>query len=171
MLEKFSRQTESNLEHLHLPVEHLSARHLNFFGLDIGEVKLFSERQLRNIASRRLAGSRKNRPSSWWTILKQLEVTDALILSQELEFSGGHHSCKAILLSLLESVHAQGFSRLHWVAEPQLFRALSGVSRLLSILKSAEIETSLTQLNFSFEITGDSFYSDLTLSKDNYANI
>jgi hypothetical protein len=153
ILEELSNKETSN----NVPLDLLAKKHLEYFKVT-NEVRLLSERHFRNIASRRLSSIRGNRPSSWLKILRQLDSEDSFYLLRELEYGGGHVSCRAILLALIEYLGQQGFTSIHWVGEPKLIKALSTLKRFLIDLKTTKIPSIFSDIEFEFEIIDQDIY-------------
>lgn len=128
------------------------AQRLHAYGLDLAEVKVFTERGLRNLANARLLDSRKKGPKSW---LPQLQDIDELAnvqarLSQV-------PTCGGIMLALYEKVADLGFSKLIQLYSDQDRGAIENGTRIMHALKKHAPQDPRWQLdieNYFFDWNG-----------------
>ncbi|MBI5388923.1 hypothetical protein HZB01_00925 [Candidatus Woesearchaeota archaeon] len=111
---------------------------LEVYGLKPEEVKLYSERELRNIVARRLGSQKEDQKESWRTMLKQ--ITDPFlyaIFRTEVEKDRGRAGCRGIMLALYEQLAMQGYEKI-----VELYPA----KHKLSILNAQEVYAHLGRL-------------------------
>lgn len=80
---------------------------LKLYGLNKNSVKIFSEHQLRNRASLRLANRKKNSKNSWLPILKKTKILEEVRAS-----ISKIPVCSGIQLALFEKISEKGYSSL-----------------------------------------------------------
>lgn len=112
---------------------------LKEYGLNPVEVKIYSEKQLRNRAELRMRRERANSQKSWLKLLTQAEQQKSLvsILMPEVKKNSGMPSCRGILLALYEQVALEGFTQIIQLYEQKQYLAIQQASDLYSAIHSA----------------------------------
>ncbi len=122
----------------------LIQKRIQEYNLSLENVKIYTERQLRNRASIRLAEHREQGTNSWIPQLRQVN----LLSSMKAPVSG-IPVCKAIMVALYEILSKDGYTKLIQIySENDKFAIESGKEVCLS-LKAAFPED--TRWNFEFE--------------------
>lgn len=112
---------------------------LRDYGLDPKEVKIYSEKQMRNRAELRLRKERSKSEKSWLKLLSQAEQQKSLmaLLLPEVKKNSGTPSCRGILLALYEQVALEGFTEIIQLYEQKQYLAIQQASDLYAAIHSS----------------------------------
>ena len=124
-------------------IPHLISHYIKKQGLQDGEVRIFTEREMRNIVSTRLKKDRSNKPSSWLNLFKDIGIDNEIKAN-----ISRIPTCGGILLALYERIAKIGYKKvIQLYAKEDKEAILNGV-RLYKILQKNNPPDPRWQLEF-----------------------
>ena len=98
--------------------------------------RLYSERNMRNIVSRRL---REDKPNNWLALINKIKAEDRQldILMKSIEKTRGMPACRGIMLALYEKIAMEGYAKIIQLYPEKYKKSLIMAEELFRILEDS----------------------------------
>jgi hypothetical protein len=125
---------------------------LEIHGLKLKDVKIYSERRLKNQVSFKMRPERKNRKNNWLPIIDKIEKLNPLgwLIFTEVKKGGKAPACRGIMLDLYEEISVEGYTTIIQLYPKNYELALRNAQDLYDILQKEFPDDPRWKLKFEY---------------------